>query len=347
MRHRRGLPIVAVILGCYAWLAWGSGPALLVVPPSDIILSHFVHADFGCTDCHTGIEASNSAGDKNLPTMDVCGMCHDVEDFETCGSCHRNAEEPGGSPNPDRPILFDHGKHLAQKTACLSCHGDMSLADSSPQSSMPKMALCLDCHDGTKANAGCALCHGQRINLADIHPSGWLRSHGDRVATDREWCRGCHKRETFCIQCHRGDNLTGSVHDLNYVYTHGLDAKSREKDCTRCHDNKSFCNDCHRRENRIPLLHSKLTWLADHGRAARSDIENCASCHDSSDPTCARSGCHADFDGVRGTDPGVHPRDVGRFEARGPWHDDRGCFCYQCHLDTGIPGSGFCGYCHR
>ena len=347
MRHRTGLLTAMVVLAIYAWVAWGYQPARLEIPPSDIIFSHSLHADFECGNCHTDIETSSSAQDKNLPTMDACGMCHDVEDFEACGSCHRNAEEPGGSPNPDRPILFNHSKHVAKGITCFSCHGDMSTEEVTPQSIMPSMALCLDCHDGAKADDRCALCHEQRITLADIHPSGWQRSHGDRATTDREWCIACHKWQTFCIECHRGDNLDGNVHDLNYVYNHGLDAKSKEKDCTSCHDNRSFCNSCHQQENKMPLLHSALDWRIQHGKSARNDPENCASCHDSSDPTCARGGCHADLDGLRGTDTRLHAKELGRFEAEGPWHDDKGYFCYQCHLDSDIAGSGFCGYCHR
>jgi hypothetical protein len=37
---------------------------------------------------------------------------------------------------------------------------------------------------------------------------------------------------------------------------------------------------------------------------------------------------------------------VGRFDSEGPWHEDAGYFCYQCHVSTASPGVGFCGYCH-
>jgi hypothetical protein len=347
MKPRLGLIIILALLAGCAWLAWGYPPAKLTIPPSDIIFTHSFHIDFECIQCHAEIESSSLAQDKNFPTMGACGDCHDLEDFEACGICHRNTEEPGASPNPERSILFSHSKHIANQMACFSCHGDMSQDETSPENLMPKMAFCFECHDGVKADERCAVCHGQELTLLDIHPSDWNRSHGEGAVVDRQWCSGCHRQESFCIDCHRGDNLDGNIHDLNYIYTHGLDAKSREKDCTRCHDTKTFCNSCHEQEIRMSLVHSSMNWRTDHGKAARKDLENCASCHDSSDPSCARGGCHADFDGLRGTDHRIHPAGISQFDAKGPWHDDDGYFCYQCHQNTRLSGSGFCGYCHR
>lgn len=349
MRYYLRSVMCLAIFVTFIWMAWGYPPARLSVPPSDIIFSHPLHADVECVVCHTGIETSTFAQDKNLPTMESCSQCHDVEDIDECRACHRNTEELKALPNPDRPILFTHKTHIAQGTACILCHRDINKSEEPSETLMlmPKMALCMDCHDGTKVDNQCALCHEQRITLIDIHPSGWLHLHADQSSIDHEWCIGCHKQEISCINCHRGYNLSGNIHNLNYIYTHGLDAKSKDKDCTRCHDNRLFCNKCHEQENRIPLLHSSLKWLSDHGRAARKDIENCASCHDSSDPTCSRSGCHSDFDGVRGTDSRIHSGRLNQFDDKGPWHSDDHYYCFKCHINTHIAGTGFCGYCHR
>jgi len=340
------ITVVFVLIG-FSWLAWAYPAAKLGVLPGDIVFSHQVHAEQDCTDCHDEIEQSESASDRNFPTMDPCGACHDVEDDQECGMCHRNIEEPGDVPHPDRPVLFNHKGHLERSASCDICHDTIVQSTQPSDVFMPKMIVCLDCHDGANADDDCGLCHGNRLTLLDIHPMEWKHQHDERAVHDRSWCNQCHRQEAFCMDCHRGDNLTGNIHELNYVYTHGLDANSKELDCSRCHDRKQFCNDCHQSENRISMLHSTLGWLAEHGRTARNDIENCAACHDTDDPTCGRGGCHRDADGIRGTDPRIHPGGISRFDDKGPWHGDNGYFCYQCHVNTSVSGTGFCGYCHN
>ena len=322
------------------------GPGLFVAE-RDIIFSHALHTDLDCSDCHTDIETSALVEDRNLPTMDVCEGCHDIEDEENCGQCHRNPDEPGTSPHPDRTILFSHQSHLGRETDCAVCHGSIATSEGPQPKHMPDMAGCFSCHDGDKAGDACGSCHGDHITLADIHPAEWRHQHGDRAPFQTDWCLQCHQGASSCVDCHRGDNLTGGIHDLNYRFSHGLDAKSKRTDCSRCHDGQTFCNSCHERENLFPLLHSTIAWLTDHGRAARRDVENCASCHDSDDPTCARSGCHQDLDGIRGTDPRFHAPGNTLFSHKGPWHSDDGYYCYQCHNNPHQSGLDFCGYCHH
>jgi len=321
--------------------------AELTVPSSDIIFAHANHVDLECTDCHTEIEQSTEASDRNFPTMDVCESCHDIESEDNCGTCHRNPDEPEATPHPDRPIAFNHQDHLARGTQCVACHDGIAESEESSSKFMPSMSDCFACHDGATAPDDCALCHTNRLTLADIHPAGWRHQHGDVATLDRSWCNQCHEKKNTCLDCHRGDNLTGTIHDLNYRYNHGLDAKSKRLDCSRCHEERTFCNACHERENLMPLLHSSVSWLTDHGRAARRDVENCAACHDTGDPTCARAGCHLDADGLRGTDPRFHATGLALFDSHGPWHDDDGAVCFVCHTNTRTPGQGFCGYCHR
>lgn len=338
--------VMALVL-CCAWLVWGYSEARLIVPDGDIVFSHALHAEFECISCHPAILTSTMAEEKNLPTMDECGLCHDVESDETCKLCHRNPLEPEALINPDRPIVFNHQLHAAQQTACGLCHGDVTAGETlTTEANMPAMSVCFSCHDGTRVDNACELCHGDRITLDNIHPAGWRHRHGEQAENNTGRCETCHRREQQCLECHQGDNITGKVHNLNYRYNHGLDAGSKEIDCSGCHEREAFCNDCHQANNRIPLRHSTLGWLSEHGEAARDDVENCASCHESADPTCARPGCHNDFDGMRGTNPMFHAADPGSFDSHGPWHGDDGYFCYQCHISTGTPGAGFCGYCH-
>ncbi|MEW5922498.1 MAG: cytochrome c3 family protein [Candidatus Zixiibacteriota bacterium] len=347
MKHWKITIVSAALMLSFAWLAWGYAPAKLTVPPSDIKFAHANHTDLECVDCHIAAKTSTSAGDKLFPSMETCGDCHDIEDVDNCGTCHHNTDDPQASPNPERPIEFSHKKHFEQKVKCARCHDDIADSKESSVTHMPNMPLCMKCHDGNRADNDCAVCHGQKITLLDIHPQDWRHQHAEKAAGSQEYCAGCHSNESFCIDCHRGDNLRGNIHDLNYEYTHGLDAGGKEKDCARCHDRKEFCNACHERQNRIPLEHSTLNWLADHGQAARRDVENCASCHDSSDPTCARGGCHRDADGIKGTDPRIHQIGMAFLQSKGPWHGDDNYFCFQCHTSTRNTSGGFCTYCHE
>ncbi|HWR84201.1 MAG TPA: cytochrome c3 family protein [Candidatus Deferrimicrobium sp.] len=342
---RAGLAM-AIVTGATAMMAGTP----LEVPVSDLIFSHPLHVtDQGieCIVCHAAIPSSTIADDRNLPSMDVCADCHDIEDDENCGQCHRDPDNPSPAVEIERSVLFNHKLHLDLKTGCLTCHSlSAENGEISRMRIMPGKPLCMNCHDGLRAAWNCHLCHADKTALADIHPIGWRHQHADQATVKPEWCRTCHQREVYCISCHRGDNQAGNIHDLNYEYTHGLDAQGKEADCVRCHDRRAFCNDCHERENRMPLAHSTLAWRNEHGRAARTDIENCASCHEVGDPTCARAGCHRDSDGIRGTDPRLHSADLNRFDSHGPWHSDDGYFCFACHTGTGRSGVGFCGYCH-
>jgi len=334
-----------------ALIALAAGVAArLDIPPSDIIFSHARHVteqEIDCAACHDLTASSTRSEDRNLPTMDKCADCHDVEDDQECGRCHRNPDEPQAPPSPERTILFNHKKHLDDGVACSTCHGDVGATETlTADRNMPSMAVCMGCHSKAPETSDCRRCHADAVTLTDIHPEGWRHKHAERASVDPDWCNSCHQNEVFCLDCHRGDNLTGNIHDLNYRFTHGLDAQGKEADCSRCHERRLFCNGCHELDNRMPLAHSTIRWQTEHGQAARADAENCASCHDSDDPTCGRVGCHNDSDGMRGTDPRFHPPDVGRFNAHGPWHGDEDYFCFSCHVSTGRPGVGFCGYCH-
>jgi hypothetical protein len=155
------------------------------------------------------------------------------------------------------------------------------------------------------------------------------------------------------------------VHDLNYVYSHGIDAKGKIAECQTCHQTETFCAECHASmsndyavEGVEPSSHNNPAFVTigvgsgggEHAALARRDIENCAACHDTqgADPTCVL--CHVDNDGIKGTNPKTHMSSF-MSDNNGDWHSDAGAVCYNCHTDAnarpdGIPGVGFCGYCH-
>ena len=316
---------------------------------TDIIFSHQFHIEemeTGCIACHIDIESSESATDDNLPTMDECSACHDVEDDTNCGMCHKNTDEPGAAVHVEHTYNFNHAKHLAQGLTCERCHTAVINSEEPVNNAFPVKKDCMGCHNNQTASSECSLCHTDGMTLATIHPADWRHSHGQQVKFDDEFCQACHQMPDFCIKCHMGDNLLGNVHDLNFQFTHGLEAQAKQADCAVCHSQQAFCTTCHESGNRMPLAHSASYWIARHGRVAKNDPENCAVCHDTADPTCANGGCHNDFDGVRGTNPKIHRDDAYIFESKGDWHDDDNAFCYQCHLNSAQTGFGYCNYCH-
>ena len=338
---------LALVCAAIVMLVASSAKAQELSP--DKHFSHAFHveeAEIDCLTCHGSVESSKFSQDVNLPTKDVCENCHesvlDLPAYGLRGSLSVSRSVPVA---PSKQIEFNHLFHLSRKISCNVCHGSGAADISETSRLIPTMATCLECHNGRVADNRCALCHQNKVTLADIHPGDWRHQHGSRAVAEREWCASCHQSESSCVACHRGDNPGLNIHPGNYQFTHGLDAKSKLMDCSQCHDNKLFCNACHDANNRIPLNHSTATWRIEHGRAARADIENCASCHEESDPTCGRGGCHNDLDGVRGTNPPIHSLG-GMLSAHGPWHSDNSYFCFQCHTNTQQPGTGFCGYCH-
>ena len=322
----------------------------LLVPESDIIFSHQFHVEdqeLECEMCHVDIASSELSSDKNMPTMDECGACHDVEDFDLCSMCHKSEEEPLAIPDPEREIIFSHQQHLELNADCTLCHGAVASSEEPSSEFMPTKPICFSCHDDKQATRQCEACHSSGLSLSGIHPADWTHTHGVEASFREDYCGKCHSDNNFCIDCHRGDNLDGKIHDLNYFFTHGLDAKSNQKNCSFCHENKQFCADCHNSELRMPLNHSNLDWRLNHKIAAQTDIENCASCHETSQSTtCGTIGCHSDLDGIRGTDPKIHLHNPSYFDSHGSWHDDDGAYCYDCHSSSRNSAVGFCSYCH-
>ncbi|MFQ6104579.1 MAG: cytochrome c3 family protein [Candidatus Glassbacteria bacterium] len=320
------------------------------IPRGDIIFSHNKHVgtrSIGCTFCHETVEKSISSADKNLPTMERCFVCHNGQTAPVdCDLCHRSPEEPLALENPAREIIFSHLNHLKRDLGCEKCHKAVSLAEEMTQNQFPDMWTCMECHDGIKAPSECALCHTESERVKrQFHAGGWEHRHKFQGTQEPERCRLCHVTDQTCEECHLGDNLQQRSHALNYTYEHSLDARGKERDCMACHDEVSFCTPCHQDFEVMPEDHSAAAWTQrEHADAVRRDVEACLACHETDEPTCIR--CHTDRDGLKGTDPAIHGRDLGR-DDEGPWHHDTGYSCYDCH-DPGTMTAGefFCGYCH-
>ena len=273
------------------------------------------------------------------------------------------------------------------KLDCESCHTGMNQTDYASRQNWPVMDDCLTCHQDRDAPFDCATCHPQvEVIRPQTHGQDWVYEHKQHVRSPDMPCSKCHE-DSWCEDCHSGallstaDALSGRgvegvpssrgkiaqtvqrQHDLSYRFTHPLDSVGKERQCQTCHE-PEYCIDCHRvegREDRFkPIWHGPvpgevLPWILSgvgsgggrHGDWARKDIERCAACHDvaGDDPSCVQ--CHADFDGIQGTDPKTHPGRFADHIGEGDYHDNPGSLCYTCHSNTNTAGVGFCGYCHQ
>ncbi len=290
---------------------------------------HFAHQQHlgvkgvECVTCHKGISEATIAGPANMPSMETCTDCHDgAKATAACEACH--VTMAGLVPKDHLAADFrrDH-KRLSRlgslEASCATCH---------------TQDFCVDCHESR--------------GLVSIGLAGLMTDPAPRGSA------------------HDGPRPMAMqmVHNLNYRYTHGMDAKSKQADCYSCHSARDFCAECHTAGGLTEPYGVQPAWHLGagfttlgvgtgggrHAEFARRDIESCVSCHDvrGGDPTCVQ--CHADPDGIKGTNPKTHDRVFS--EEHGAWHADPGAPCYNCHTDYnahpgGTKGRGFCGYCHQ
>ncbi len=245
----------------------------------DIIkFSHAVHFEAtDCATCHVGVMESTTLNDRVFPNHDVCSTCHDVEEENSCTTCHY---EDVMAPliKKKSELIFDHKYHVGeQKQECITCHKGLDEVAYSFESKAvnPPMASCYTCHnDNTIATiTNCESCHISTTNLVpqDHKQIGFFRSHKFNSMANNAQCEMCHDNN-FCESCHVSTTmLTESngatdfytpysphnyvdntkqqqlsrVHDLNYRFTHGIDLKGKTTDCQTCHQTETFCAECH------------------------------------------------------------------------------------------------------
>lgn len=270
-------------------------PSAASAGESPIHFDHRLHVEdigAGCEDCHSGVAESTSLAESLLPGMDTCGGCHDVDDTETCGTCHVDAEEPGGY-GPREPVadLFSHAAHVGAMD-CSRCHGGAPEFAGAPQKSE-----CRTCHVTAANFEDCSLCHSEgREFVPESHGGMWEYWHGVDAGADDTSCMQCHVQDD-CQQCHGGDNVRPRVHPVNFEFNHSIEAKSSRVECGTCHMEAQFCAECHAANFVIPESHSQAGWRNGqvHGPEALFEIESCIACHDAGEAvpaSCAGSGCH-------------------------------------------------------
>lgn len=297
----------------------------VTVPVRDLTFNHKAHLGrkVECITCHKDIATVEAPGKHEAPAMATCSSCHNkVSAPNQCESCHKNLATLFPKSHTMGNFRKEHGKLTRLNSfdsKCQSCHEE---------------SFCQQCHDGS--------------NLTTLSPKQKIGMVSPRTL-------GTDKARALAGE---------SVHDLNFKYTHGIEAKGKTSDCMTCHRSQQFCNDCHNNGSEayggvMPASHKAADFMilggygsggGKHADAARRDIEQCASCHDisGSEPACIR--CHTDGDGVKHTNPRTHKSGF-MTDTHGDWHSSPGATCYACHTDAnarpnGIPGQGFCGYCH-
>jgi len=284
-------------------------PSPLIFPAQTIPL-RFDHArhlrlGVGCDVCHVAAMTSTSAVDNLIPAEAACRACHEIDRTQPakvpsdggpatrCDACHVAGDGAGWMPParnklaepprvqlPRPNIKFNHRLHVSRGVGCELCHANVRLEGLATRADLPRMSLCLGCHDGKQATSRCGACHltepDGRLKTAlaspasaalgpagagKLVPSGVLRgfdAHGPTFARDHAqagrdegYCLSCHKRSE-CVDCHGGAVRPFDIHPSDYVSLHGSDARRNTPDCSSCHRAQSFCVGCHQRAGVAP-----------------------------------------------------------------------------------------------
>ncbi|HKA87827.1 MAG TPA: cytochrome c3 family protein [Haliangiales bacterium] len=279
------LAIVSLAAGAASAELGRPAPSPVIYPRQTIPLwfSHAQHLAGGaaCEGCHVDAAASTRAADDLIPAEKVCAGCHPIDravpDKEVeagapdakCSACHPGWSGAGEPPRvviPPASLKFNHKVHADRGIACQTCHGDL-LAQGvglATRNDLPRMPLCLTCHDGRAAPDACTTCHlgtpkGMiRTELPDgtLVPSGTLRGdahdlrfrldHARAAQNDARYCESCHEKR-WCLDCHNGVVKPFDFHGNDYVRLHTTDARRNSTSCTGCHRLQTFCVACHAR----------------------------------------------------------------------------------------------------
>lgn len=301
----------------------------LKVNKSELVFSHKIHIENEkkeCLDCHKGLDGVKYSKESaaGFPDMQSCYSCHSTQKASgNCENCHSNLTDLTPSNHRSPNFLNEH-----------------KLSDIS----------------GSKNN--CMMCHSDNFCQACHSPVGFKGNN-----TKQGFYAPYYTKETGVRKDRTALQKLTTAHSLNYKFTHGLDANQKSFECKTCHEQSTFCAECHQTGGELvtgitPTSHQVAGFTTFgvntggglHSDLARRDIESCASCHDveGRDPACVK--CHFDNDGIKGTNPKTH--EIGFMsDDKGIFHETEGANCYSCHTDAnakpkGIPGTGFCGYCH-
>ena len=267
-------------------------PVVYPAPSLPLTFDHGRHArrGIGCDVCHGEAARSVSSKDNLLPGEQACRLCHAIDRTQAtkmvapgqpparCDACHPTSSAAGGAnipgtwaleiPRvvvPSPALKFNHKLHIDRGASCVLCHADVPNVALATTADLPRMGLCLGCHDGRQATARCAACHPTLADgrLRTSFPSGLLipsgslrgfdahtpsfRTQHKAAAQDARYCSTCHK-QSECTECHAAGVIRPvDFHPVDYATLHAVDARRNIPNCSSCHRNQTFCLGCHQR----------------------------------------------------------------------------------------------------
>ena len=154
--------------------------------------------------------------------------------------------------SPTRTSSSTTGCTSGAASAASSATRPVAMEGLATRADLPKMALCLGCHDGKQTTNRCGACHltepdGRlRTNLASAATAAtglaagtgparavgraaraststgptFARDHA-QAGRDERYCLTCHKRSE-CVDCHGGTVRPFDIHPSDYVSLHGI-----------------------------------------------------------------------------------------------------------------------------
>jgi hypothetical protein len=166
---------------------------------------------------------------------------------------------PAGSAPPQQPIRFNHKVHVKQ-AKCQACHTTVTRG---PVAGAPKLADCLDCHEGSQAKTPASQKEEAKLEAYAKEKSEipWVRvwrlpanvrfSHRVHVAVAKVECRTCHgametletpptaplKRLTMndCIGCHEAWQWSEERDGKRAAPVAMIAGRRLSTDCNACH----------------------------------------------------------------------------------------------------------------
>jgi hypothetical protein len=248
-----------------------------------------VHAQIGCTGCHTDISMDNHPVVKKIKSRKE----YSLSKSRQCAVCHTDEQM--------RKRLPIHAS-LATKGTCVECHGYHAIKSSAVQKT------------GVPENQYCMTCHSRQLTMK------MKNGEALSVQVNESALRNSAHGKLQCTECHTGFSMT--QHPMkSYDSRRSYSIKTSEN-CWKCHEKayKDYevsvhldllkkgnnrapaCTDCHgdhavvnTKQNRAIGVTSCNKCHADmnssydasmHGKAWRKGDEKaptCASCHSSHD----------------------------------------------------------------
>ncbi|MBI5231460.1 MAG: hypothetical protein HY876_04760 [Coriobacteriales bacterium] len=207
--------------------------------------SESVHAKVGCEGCHVPPDSAaralysvRMAGEFYLSFAAPSRQPAVLNEPRSgaCSRCHVDLR----SVSPSGDLNIPHRAHVeVLKIPCVRCHAHLVHEKSPEGKHTPRMATCLECHDGKQAKDACSTCHTEKSAPKTHTARDWVIVHSQKAMTTD--CAKCHGwTEDWCAECH---SRRPRSHAGRWRTTHREKVESR-RNCEACHA-AGFCVKCH------------------------------------------------------------------------------------------------------